>query len=240
MGAEFALYTDEKCNESDKVGKTVVTDGNGIAIFPDVEYGIYWLKEIKAPEGYAVTQTEPVRIVLDDNTENLYTQDAPFTVSDDRILLYVNKYITGTMTTVPSAGLTIESTNSADNYIRTWSTGSIAQLTLYLADNAESANRLNNTGKGTFTLKETKVPLGYLAAKEVTFTVSASGEITFDGTAPSVSDAEILGGNNLILYDAPCGSVRVTKADAENAALQVSTAQTTLELFRRIKSRLLY
>ncbi len=225
LGAEFALYTDEKCNESDKVGKTVVTDGNGIAIFPDVEYGIYWLKEIKAPEGYAVTQTEPVRIVLDDNTENLYTQDAPFTVSDDRILLYVNKYITGTMTTVPSAGLTIESTNSADNYIRTWSTGRIAQLTLYLADNAESANRLNNTGKGnyiypgTFTLKETKVPLGYLAAKEVTFTVSASGEITFDGTAPSVSDAEILGGNNLILYDAPCGSVRVTKADAENAAL---------------------
>lgn len=223
-GAEFALYSNRQCNESDKVG-TAITDGEGIAVFPDIEHGTYWLKEVKAPEGYAVTQTEPVRIVLDDNTENLYTQAAPFTVSDDRILLYINKYITGTMTTVPGAGLTIESTVSSDHYSRTWSTGSVAQLTLYLADNAQSANTLNNSGKGnyiypgTFTLKETKVPSGYFEAKEVTFTVSDKGVITFDGTAPSASDAEILGGNNLILYDAPCGSVRITKADAENAAL---------------------
>lgn len=226
-GAEFALYSDEKC--SIKVypadAGNVVTGSDGIAEFQDIPYGTYYLKEIKAPDGYEITQTEPVKIVLDDNTADLYLKNTPLVVTDNRIILHVNKYVTGTETTVKGAELTI--VNEADGYSRVWNTSGIAEFTLYLTENYASAVALNNAGKGnyiypgTFILKETKVPDngGYLQAVDVTFTVSGDGRLAFYGTAPEKAAAEIIDDRNLILYDEPCGSVKVIKTDAENETL---------------------
>lgn len=225
-GASFALYSDVNCNHKVypmNADSGVVTDADGIAEFPDITYGTYYLKEIKAPDGYEITQTQPIKIVLDDNTANLYVKNTPLVVTDNRIILHVNKYVTGTETTVKNAELTI--INEADGYSRVWNTSNIAELTLYLTENYASADALNNSGKGnyiypgTFILKETKVPDGYLKAVDVTFTVSADGKISFGGTVPDTSEAGIIDHRNLILYDKPCGSVKVIKRDAENEKL---------------------
>ncbi len=217
-GAEFALYSDEGCAEADKK-YSATTDLNGIAEFTDVLYGTYYLKEIKAPEGYEITQTAPIQVVLDDTTEGLYTGSSPLTVEDDRIILHINKFVTGTEKTVDGANLTIS--NADGTYQRVWNTSSIADLKLYLADSKERAIELNNKGtgnyiyEGVFTLKETNPPAGYFTAPEITFEVE-NGRIL----APDASDARITDNNtNLILYDKPYGSISITKVDAENKTL---------------------
>lgn len=232
-GAEFALYSDAACSQKIyPADGNVTTDNNGIAVFPDIPYGTYYLKETAAPEGYEITQTEPVKIVLDDDTAGLYVENAPLIVTDDRIILHVNKFITGTDTVVKGAELTVF--NDTDGFCRVWNTADIADFVMYLAADNTSAAAMNNTGTGnyiypgTFTLKETGVPDGYLQAVEVTFTVSDDGRMTFYGTAPDKSKSEITDDRRLILYDEPCGSVTITKKDAENDSLLLNNAEFSI------------
>lgn len=54
-GAEFTLYEDQACRkEIDRV----LTDGNGIAMFENLEVKKkYYMKETKAPTGYRIPKT---------------------------------------------------------------------------------------------------------------------------------------------------------------------------------------
>lgn len=53
-GAVFGVYSDEACT---KLVDTVTTNENGYAISTQVGYGQYWIKELKAPAGYALNST---------------------------------------------------------------------------------------------------------------------------------------------------------------------------------------
>lgn len=62
----FSLYSDESC-------KTLIAtaDGNketGVAVFNDLRYGIYYIKESSAPEGYKLSD-EVIKVVIDGSLE---------------------------------------------------------------------------------------------------------------------------------------------------------------------------
>ncbi len=55
-GAVFQMYSDPSLAEEYKVGDPVTTGGNGAATWTNLDAGTYYIKEISAPEGYAVTE----------------------------------------------------------------------------------------------------------------------------------------------------------------------------------------
>ena len=61
---EFTMYEDEDCT---KVIKTVKGDKKkGVAVFEEVTFGTYYIKETKAPKGYKLSD-EVVKVVIDDS-----------------------------------------------------------------------------------------------------------------------------------------------------------------------------
>lgn len=66
-GAEFTLY-----DNSGKAVEVQVSDNNGTAVFKDVVYGSYIIKETKAPEGYNVNSTA-LKIQINSSEAQNYT-----------------------------------------------------------------------------------------------------------------------------------------------------------------------
>ena len=65
---EFTLYSDKDCTKVLDVVSGNTTDGT--ATFKDLKYGIYYIKETKAPLGYELS-TEVKEIVINDNLEGV-------------------------------------------------------------------------------------------------------------------------------------------------------------------------
>lgn len=64
VGAEFTLY-----DKNDKPITTAATNSDGIALFEDVVYGDYYVKETKTPEGYIGTDKEYEVSIEENNVE---------------------------------------------------------------------------------------------------------------------------------------------------------------------------
>ena len=121
-GAKFGLYRDQDCTE--KIAEA--TSGkDGAVVFKDTENkeiildeGIYYLKELSAPNGYTILAT-PFEVTIKDNTEN-DTQDYDFsyslnneedkTISDDGII---------TVNVRNNKGFSLPSTGGAGTYLFT-------------------------------------------------------------------------------------------------------------------------
>nr|WP_291628064.1 SpaA isopeptide-forming pilin-related protein [Clostridium sp.] len=143
VGAEFTLY-----DKNDKPITTAVTNGDGIALFEDVIYGDYYIKETKTPEGYVL---------------NSYRHD--FTINENGAVLketVINEQIVGDIKVVKID----EDKNLLAN----------AEITLYdLEDNivqkavtdANGLVILVNVPYGEYKVKETRAPEGYNLSKEV-------------------------------------------------------------------------
>ncbi len=82
-GAEFQLYKDEACSNGakvefsifkgwtvgDEIPTTLTTDANGLIQIKGLDAGTYYLKEIKAPDGYNKIN-ETIKIEITANTKN--------------------------------------------------------------------------------------------------------------------------------------------------------------------------
>ena len=83
-GATFGVYAKNVSGvNSDKLVETITTDKNGLAITGDLRYGEYYLKELKAPANYILSDiTYPVSV-----TENakIYTENIKNTPVQARI-----------------------------------------------------------------------------------------------------------------------------------------------------------
>ncbi len=89
-GAVFGVYEDEDCEKA--VGRngeayTVTTDESGTAIFYGLAEGTYFVEELKAPEGYAISD-EIVKVVLDSDMDGyeyvIWFADVP-TLTEEEI-----------------------------------------------------------------------------------------------------------------------------------------------------------
>lgn len=141
-GAEFTLY-----NAEGKVVETSVTREDGIAIFENLVYGEYTIKETKVPEGYLASEGT-IKVLVDKNGE-LYTYEV------------VNNRIKGS--------IVITKTDMNGKLLQ----GS--EFTLYDKDGKEVTTVVsdkdgvvlfNDVDYGNYTIKETKAPKGYILSKE--------------------------------------------------------------------------
>ncbi|WP_322379178.1 MSCRAMM family protein, partial [Clostridium perfringens] len=72
-GAEFTLY-----DKDGKAIETAISDANGIARFEAVDYGIYTIKETKAPNGYKISDEE-IKVEITSSEKKI------FNVKNDKI-----------------------------------------------------------------------------------------------------------------------------------------------------------
>lgn len=86
--AEFTLYSDAACTK--KIRSVKTDTKNGIALFDDLNYGTYFIKETKAPAGYQLSN-EVVKVMIDDEWVN----------GDDKLrtIIYADKPLSGGVVT---------------------------------------------------------------------------------------------------------------------------------------------
>ena len=183
-GAEFTLYRE---SDGQRIAKST-TDSDGIARFSFAFEGTetYCIKETMAPAGWHLSD-EVIRFTPDEEKyfaegENIFT----FHMSDRPVMVKAS----------------VIKCDSEDASVHLKG----AQFTLYDKDGktvqkAESGAdgravfSFRFTGKGTYTIRETKAPAGYIASEEeFTFRVTeenADDENAFSFTAVNIPDTEL-------------------------------------------------
>ena len=183
QGAEFTVYKDQACTSS--VGK-ITTDASGKGTITGLTAGKYWVKETKAPLGYALDQTVQVINATNATSGQTYTLNVKDVPLSDPVAILLKKvdestgkgeglkdaqfevkYYTSIMDTDPAAaGLSPE---------RTWvfktdDDGALLYDTDYLVSGDDLYLNANGTPVlpyGTLTFKEIKAPEGYLVNSTV-------------------------------------------------------------------------
>ena len=184
IGAEFTLY-----NSADEVIGTAVTNEDGIAVFEDVVYGDYYIKETKTPEGYIGTD-EKIEVSVKDNN-SVYSYEIE------------NTRIKGTVE--------IKKVDENGNPLKG------AEFTLYNKDGKEISKSISDENGvirfeavdyGKYILKETKAPEGYIKDDievEVVIDSSKTQVFTFKNVKmkEAVNNGNIDNNNSLGKADLP-------------------------------------
>ena len=112
--AEFTLYSDAACTK--KIRSVKTDTKSGIALFDDLIYGTYFIKETKAPAGYELSD-EVVKVTVDDEWVN----------GDDKLrtIIYADKPLPG------GAISTGDHTNTIILFIITGLAGSMVGFAAY-------------------------------------------------------------------------------------------------------------
>lgn len=197
-GAEFTLYKYnavtskyEVYKDKDNQDYVVTTDTTGTAIFEDLPYGTYMVKETKAPKGYVLNAANQKTVVVDATTFPDNDQAAvQVSFVDTAISVSVNKFAVGGSSQLSGAVLELYEAGDTDleNCLQSWTTTNNAQKLTY--SNLE-------VGK-TYFIHEKSAPNGYAMSEDVYFTINSNGSITYvSGANGSVS------GSSVIMRDAP-------------------------------------
>ncbi|ENZ03537.1 hypothetical protein HMPREF1092_00724 [Clostridium thermobutyricum] len=189
-GAEFQITGENNFN------KVIITNKNGIASLNNLPWGTYEVKEIKAPLGYKLSdKTQSVTI----NSADV-SQVQSLTFNDVQILGQLN------ITKIGKDGVKLEGaqfTISGPNGFKE-----------VVTTNKNGVASLNNLQWGTYTIKETKAPLGYnLNPNDYT--------VKIDSNNANVSQ-------NIVIADGQItGSIKITKEGANKEKLAGATFDIT-------------
>lgn len=223
-GAEYGVYTD--LSYTNQVG-TLTTDEWGNSNILEVNAGIYHIKEITAPLGFALDDNVYTVTVTAGQTATISVQDIP---QNDPIAILLQKVDASTGLSIAQGNTSLEgaeftvkyfsgfyNTNPEDQGIlatRTWvlktDQNGIAMLSEHFKVAGDmfynNSNGMITLPLGTTTIQETKAPEGYLINPEIFIR-----QITSAGTVEGVST-----------YNAPIvpetvihGGVRLQKRDYE-------------------------
>lgn len=172
--------------------------------------GTIVIQEVKAPNGYILSQEKFIRrIKLDPTLANFIDYNIP-EVAEKAISFKVIKKLEGT--DLPIENVLFEHT-SAD--------GTVEQVTT----NKQGEVTLSRLDQGTHTIKEVSVPDGYLINPNVfTFSIDEQGNTTssddLNGKAMTFTQAVIGEGVLTVFDDEPTGTIHLSKAidyqDLEN------------------------
>ncbi|WP_346880140.1 MULTISPECIES: MSCRAMM family protein, partial [unclassified Clostridium] len=188
QGAEFKIYKEVDTKFENPIA-TAISDENGKVQFENVEYGKYTIKETKAPEGYVILE----EVLTANITENDKTVKAnPESVSNTRIRASIQvKKLDQDKKPLKGAEFTLY--DSEGKEIKTFVSGE------------DGTVLFKDILYGEYTIKETKVPEGYLASEgTIKVFVDKDGEIY---------SYEVV--NNRIK-----GSIVITKTDMNGKVLQ--------------------
>ena len=215
-GAEYGVFTDEGCTNK---AATIKTDSKGNGSADQLAPGTYWVRETKAPKGYALDGKAHKVTVSAGRDSHV---DAPEQPQSNPLGLAVAKVDTETGAaaqgdaTLAGAEFRVEyyaSAKAEGKPARTWvlRTGADGRATLD-AEHLVSGDDLYHDSKGnptvplgTVVVTETKAPEGYLLTDTKPHTVSVTAEGTAEAVttyvAPEVADDVIRGGMSLAKRD---------------------------------------
>lgn len=168
QNAEFELVA--ITNDGDKVLGQYKTDTDGYVYVKDLEYGSYYLHELKAPDGY-VTDGKKIPITISENGSTIMVEkeNKPTITQFDKVDSETGKHVENAeLAVIGKDGIVIERwTSSSDPHI-------IKRLVV---------------GE-TYTLMEVKAPDGYITAAPVEFTVENTAEIQMVEMINKLSETE--------------------------------------------------
>ncbi|MCM1494402.1 MAG: SpaA isopeptide-forming pilin-related protein [Bacteroides sp.] len=194
QNAEFTLYTDAACQNPVKIsGMTnpVKTNASGIAVFGNLPVGTYYVKETKAPKGYALSDRVTRVVITSDVRQDFTYRDTPLNVS-------ISKQAINGTEEIPGARLTVTKKGSSTP-IDSWTSTTVPHKIPIAVLEAGA----------TYILREQLAPDGYGYSEEIEFTVALDGSIV-TGAAKN--------GQTIIMRDQPI-SLSVTKLDETGAVL---------------------
>ncbi|MBQ8318987.1 MAG: hypothetical protein IJX85_11685 [Lachnospiraceae bacterium] len=176
QGAVYAAYKDG----SDSPSAKSTTDADGVITFTGMTYGsVYVIKELQAPEGYALSDEE-FSVIIGSNSSsqyieykglakgaggvnNIYTYAIDAT--DTPLSLKVSKQ--SIVSSDEVAGATITLTDSNGTVVDKWVSG----------DSAHSIDSTKLKTNVVYTLTETAAPAGYSYSEEIYFMIEADGTV---------------------------------------------------------------
>ena len=181
-GATIAIFDADGNKVAEKV-----TGENGQVTFTGLEVGSYYYKEISAPAGYVLNDTEYHFTVNNDGTVT-FAQNANRIIYNDREIVYgdvtITKYKTGTQT--PLAGAVI-GIYKADGTPMLDKSGNPVQITT-----SSQGTITFKIAPGTYQYREIAAPVGYVLNNTTyTFTVSEEGVVTFDSANGIIYNARV-------------------------------------------------
>ena len=190
-GAEYTLY-----DGSGNVVMTAVTDANGTAVFENLPWGSYTIRETASPVGYQLNETVFSVEITRENVHEVKRIDTVDPQDDINVLL--QKYVSttvGEQTTEPLSGAVFE-------LVRV-TTGGEKRIGLYVTDK-DGRIQISELPYGEYYFREYRTPAGYITAENVSFTLS-----------PDNKDVSVT------VYDQrKFGTVTVTKKDNLGSLLQ--------------------
>ena len=204
-GAEFNVYASYEDAEKQQNSVAVQTVGQeGTAVFSELAYGTYFVRETKAPGGYELNNRIFTVTVDGGSAENLV-----LTVENhkkpEKGIFRVRKKDKDTGSALAGAEFSV----TGDSYSKTYTTG---------ADGTFETEELD---PGTYTVTETMPPKGYRISKDAVRTVTVKPGA---GISSNVEEYEFF--NEKIQF-----SVRIVKTD-DNSADYKPLAGAVFELYQ--------
>lgn len=208
-GAEIGLYTDQGVQV-----KKGVTNASGEVIFYDIPYGNYVLKELKAPDGYNITQDTITLSGTDFNggvlTQNLITRRFENKKQNGSIQIQKND---DTNSGLSGAKFTLYDEN---------------MLQIGTAESDASGVALfEGLAYGTYYVQEAKAPDGYVRDTGIYKVIVASDTVVTTYVKEDGTEAALTIINQK--SNAPFISVKIKKTDSETGS---PLADATFELYK--------
>lgn len=206
-GAEFKLYTENKASVVD----TKTTDADGKVVFGNLSFGTYVLVETKAPDFYVINEAQKETVITinkeDVTTAGVTTYAATADITNDA--KYVSFAKQTSLDKTPLAGAKLQILDSSNNVVAEWKSETSDFKLQVAATTDKDAKKI---APGNYTFHEVYAPAGYLTASDISFKINNDGTITSTG---------VLANDNktLIMRDAPCGKLILTKTDATDPTL---------------------
>ena len=166
----------------------------------------YTLRETVAPEGYTITSEttftidETGKVTYSGTTTTDEAGNTVMLVEDVKTRVYISKTDAGTGE--PLAGASIQILDKDGNVVEEWISTTEAHVVTGL-----------KTGE-TYTLKETAAPAGYSITVETTFTIDATGKVTYSGTTTTDEN-----GNTVMVVEDTETETKIAKADVATGEL---------------------
>lgn len=167
-GAEFTLY-----DADGKEIQKVTTDENGVAKIEGLAWNGYYLKETKAPDGYAVNEEKLEFTIGYGSLSKGFSQTSGGSdiVNKATVFTIEKTDMSGDQLTGAEFELYGLFSGADKEDTRTYSMADISSMTVYK----------ELIGGQTYKLTEIKAPEGYELAEAVTITVAKNGEISVNG-----------------------------------------------------------
>ena len=234
-GAEFGVYTEREC--TNQIG-TLKTDAAGNSNTLELDEGTFYIKELVAPKGFALSSKIESVIITSGQTATVSFADKP---QSDPIRILLGKIDKETNSNKPQGSASLAGAEFTVKYysgfydtdpatqgqiaVRTWVIKTNERGSAILADNYivsgdelwKTSNNEPTLPLGTITIQETKAPDGYLINSEV-----------FVRQVTSNSDIEAVNTYNqpIIPEQTIRGGVKIAKMDSEKGKSEAQGSGT--------------